>query len=114
MLDVTIAAPADVQAEETDVWDLAQMWAEFRAEFRAEFEITGEQAEEVYRNLRRVIGYAGCWNWKREPWVPPERPEKLRGLRQYGPARVVTEPPGGVLWLKCARRFKKGGRSEPT
>lgn len=114
MLDVTIAAPADVQAEETDVWDLAQMWAEFRAEFRAEFEITGEQAEEVYRNLRRLIGYAGCWNWKREPWMPPARPEKLRGLRQYGPARVVAEPPGGVLWLKCARRFKKGGRSEHT
>lgn len=76
MLDVTITAPADVQAEETDAWDLAQMWAEFRAEL----EITGEQAEKVYRNLRRVIGYAGCWNWKREPWVPPERPEKLRGL----------------------------------
>lgn len=75
MLDVTITAPADVQAEETDAWDLAQMWAEFRAEL----EIAGEQAEEVYRNLRRVIGYAGCWNWKREPWVPPERPEKLRG-----------------------------------
>ena len=84
MLDVTITAPADVQAEEADAWDLAQMWAEFRAEL----EITGEQAEEVYRNLR--------------------------GLRQYGPARVVAEPPGGVLWLKCARRFKKGGRSEPT
>lgn len=81
MLDVTITAPADVQAEEADAWDLAQMWAEFRAEL----EITGEQAEEVYRNLRRLIGYAGCWNWKREPWVPPERPEKLRGLRQYGP-----------------------------
>lgn len=110
MLGVTITAPADVQAEETDAWDLAQMWAEFRAEL----EITGEQAEEVYRNLRRLIGYAGCWNWKREPWAPPERPEKLRGLRQYGPARVVAEPPGGVLWLKCARRFKKGGRSEPT
>lgn len=114
MLDVTIAAQADVQAEETDVWDLAQMWAGLRAEFRAEFEIAGEQAEEVYRTLHRLIGYAGCWNWKREPWVPPERPEKLRGLRQYGPARVVAEPPGGVLWLKCARRFKKGGRSEPT
>lgn len=55
MLDVTITAPADVQAEETDAWDLAQMWAEFRAEL----EITGEQAEEVYRNLRRLIGYAG-------------------------------------------------------
>lgn len=49
MLDVTITAPADVQAEETDAWDLAQMWAEFRAEL----EIAGEQAEEVYRNLRR-------------------------------------------------------------
>lgn len=60
MLDVTITAPADVQAEEADAWDLAQMWAEFRAEL----EITGEQAEEVYRNLRRLIGYAGCWNWK--------------------------------------------------
>lgn len=32
MLDVTITAPADVQAEEADAWDLAQMWAEFRAE----------------------------------------------------------------------------------
>lgn len=114
MLDVTITAPADVQEEETDALDLAQMWAGLRAEFRAEFEIAGEQAEEVYRTLRRLIGYAGCWNWKREPWVPPERPEKLRGLWQYGPAQVVTEPPGGVLWLKCARRFKKGGRSEPT
>lgn len=48
MLDVTITAPADVQAEEADAWNLAQMWAEFRAEL----EITGEQAEEVYRNLR--------------------------------------------------------------
>lgn len=38
MLDVTITAPADVQAEEADAWDLAQMWAEFRAEL----EITGE------------------------------------------------------------------------
>ena len=118
MLDVTITAQADVQAEETDAWDSAQTWEEFRAafqaEFRAELEITGEQAEEVYRNLRRVIGYAGCWNWKREPWVPPERPEKLRGLRQYAAAKVIPTPPGGVLWLKCARRFKKGGRSEPT
>lgn len=51
MLDVTITAPADVQAEETDAWDLAQMWAEFRAEL----EIAGEQAEEAYRNLRRVL-----------------------------------------------------------
>lgn len=118
MLDVTITYPADLQAEETDAWDLAQMWAEFRAELRAElraeFEIVGEQAEEVYRNLRRLIGYAGCWNWKREPWVPPKRPEKLRGIRQYGPARVVAEPPGGVLWLKCSRRFKKGSRSDHT
>lgn len=55
MLDVTITAPADVQAEETDAWDLAQVWAEFRAEL----EIAGEQAEEVHRNLRRVIGCAG-------------------------------------------------------
>lgn len=114
MLDVKITYPEDVKAEETDAWDLEQTWAELRSEFRAELEITGEQAKEVYRNLRRVIGYAGCWNWKREPWVPPERPEKLRGMRQYGPARVVAEPPGGVLWLKCARRFKKGARSEPT
>lgn len=104
MLDVTIPAPADVQQQETEAWDLAQMWAEFRAELEIE----------VYRNLRRVIGYAGCWNWKREPWAPPDRPEKLRGLRQYGPARVVTEPPGGVLYLKCARRFKKGSRSDHT
>lgn len=110
VLDVTITAPADVQTEETDAWDLEQMWAEFRAEL----EIVGEQAEEVYRNLRRVIGHAWCWNWKREPWVPPDRPEKLRGLRQYGPAQVVTEPPGGVLYLKCARRFKKGSRSDHT
>lgn len=110
VLDVTITAPADVQTEETDAGDLAQM----RAEFRAELEIVGEQAKEVYRNLRRVIGYAGCWNWKREPWAPSDRPEKLRGLRQYGPARVVTEPPGGVLYLKCARRFKKGSRSDHT
>lgn len=58
VLDVTITAPADVQTEETDAWDLEQM----RAEFRAELEIVGEQAEEVYRDLRRVIGYAGCWN----------------------------------------------------
>lgn len=105
-----IVAPEDAQQQETDAWDLEQMWAEFRAEL----EIVGEQAEEVYRNLRRVIGYAGCWNWKREPWAQPDRPEKLRGLRQYGPARVVTEPPGGVLYLKCARRFKKGSRSDHT
>lgn len=105
-----IVAPEDVQQQETDAWDLAQM----RAELRAELEIVGEQAKEVYRNLRRVIGYAGCWNWKREPWAPPDRPEKLRGLRQQGPARVVTEPPGGVLYLKCARRFKKGSRSDHT
>lgn len=114
MLDVKITYPEDVKAEETDAWDLEQTWAELRSEFREELEITGEQAKEVYRNLRRVIGYAGCWNWKREPWVPPERPEKLRGMRQYGPARVVAEPPGGVLWLKCARRFKKGARSDHT
>ena len=31
------------------------MWAEFREEL----EIVGEQAEGLYRNLRRVIGYAG-------------------------------------------------------
>lgn len=30
------------------------------------------------------------------------------------PGAGLTGPPGGVLWLKCARRFKKGGRSEPT
>ena len=50
-------------------------------------------------------------------WVendPVVNAEKLRGLRQYGPARVVTEPPGGVLYLKCARRFKKGSRSDHT
>lgn len=51
MLDVTITAPADAQAEETDAWDLAQMWTELRAEL----EIVGEQAKEVYRNLRRVL-----------------------------------------------------------
>lgn len=32
VLDVTITAPADVQAEKTDAWDLEQMWSEFRAE----------------------------------------------------------------------------------
>ncbi len=96
-----IVAPEDVQQQETDAWDLAQM----RAELRAELEIVGEQAKEVYRNLRRVIGYAGCWNWKREPWAPPDRPEKLRGLRQYGPARVVTEPPGAGAVLKMRTAF---------
>ena len=70
--------------------------------------------EEVHRNLRRVIGYAGYWNWKREPWVPPARPEKLRGLRQQAAAKAIPTPPGGVLWLKCARRFKKGSRSDHT
>lgn len=105
-----ITATEDVQQQETDAWDLEQIWAELRAEL----EIVGEQAKEVHRNLRRVIGYAGCWNWKREPWAPPDRPEKLRGLRQYGPARVVTEPPGGELYLKCARRFKKSSRSDHT
>ena len=74
MLDVTITAPADVQAEETDAWDLAQMWAEFRAEL----EIAGEQAEEVYRNLRRVIRFAVGWNWKRAQCEPPETPENQR------------------------------------
>lgn len=83
-----ITAPEDVQQQETDAWDLAQMWAEFRAEL----EIVGEKVKEVYRNLRLVIGYAGCWNWKREPWAPP----------------------GGVLYLKCTRRFKKGSRSDHT
>lgn len=109
-METTATTPADVQAEEIDAWDFEQALAELRAEL----EIVGEQAEEVYRNLRNVIGYAGCWNWKREPWVPSERPEKLRGIRQYRPARVVAEPPGGVLYLKCSRRFKKGARSEPT
>lgn len=46
-----IVAPEDVQAEETDAWNLEQMWAELRAEL----EIVGEQAKEVYRNLRRVL-----------------------------------------------------------
>lgn len=88
-----ITAPEDVQQQETDAWDLAQMWAELRAEL----EIVGEQAKEVYRNLRRVIGYAGCWNWKREPWAPPDRPEKLRGLRQL-PRKLF--PPREVNSLK--------------
>lgn len=105
MLDVTITAPADVQAEETDAWDLAQMWAEFRAEL----EITGEQAKEAYRKLRRLIGYAGCWNWKREPWVPPERPEKLRGLRQYGPARVAIDTGKGAANVKLGSMFDGSG-----
>lgn len=54
MLDIQateITAPEDVQQQETDAWDPAQMWAEFRAEL----EIVGEQVKEVYRNLRRVL-----------------------------------------------------------
>lgn len=70
--------------------------------------------EEIVSESCWWIHTAGDWAWKREPWAPPDRPEKLRGLRQYGPARVVTEPPGGVLWLKCSRRFKKGSRSDHT
>lgn len=82
--------------------------------FKTSMEFLGEDIKELYRRLRKALGNAGDWRWKREPWAPPDRPEKLRGLRQYGPARVVTEPPGGVLYLKCARRFKKGSRSDHT
>ena len=80
------------------------------------FETTVEMDEELHRALVQwaTAGRCGDWRWKREPWVPPARPEKLRGLRQYADAKVIPTPPGGVLWLKCARRFKKGARSEPS
>lgn len=49
-----IVAPEDVQQQETDAWDLAQM----RAELRAELEIVGEQAkdlEEFKERYRKVL-----------------------------------------------------------
>ena len=80
------------------------------------FETTEEIDEELYRALVQweTAGRCGDWRWKREPWVPPARPEKLRGLRQYADAKVIPTPPGGELHLKCARRCEKGARTEPT
>ena len=102
------AEPIDA-AEETDDWE---KFAQAFEEIHASLTIPMEELAEKFRQLL-YLGVPG-FAWKREPWVPPERPEKLRGLWQYGPARVVMEPPGGVLYLKCSRRFKKGARSEPT
>lgn len=85
-----ITAPEDVQQQETDAWDLAQMWAELRAEL----EIVGEQAKEVYRNLRRVIGYAGCRNYEPNPdekaWRETDAEAKRQLPRKLFPPREVN------------------------
>lgn len=84
------------------------------------FETTEDIDEELLRAMERweerwaTAGSCGGWRWKREPWCAPERPEKLRGLRQYAAAKVIPTPPGGALYLKCARRFEKWARTEPT
>lgn len=107
MLDVTITAPADVQAEEADAWDLAQMWEEFRAEL----EITGEQAEEVYRNLRRLIGYAGCWNYEPNPEPKAWRETDAEAKRRL-PQKLF--PPCEVNGLKLQEerwRPLEGGKA---